>query len=274
MLTILSTQAFIVLFVAIADSTYLLRVALECGSGVGYSKLRVAFDQEKSSRLPVPPLSPNSKINNLTSDTSAAHKGAGTNSVTVAAAGSPPFTPRNSKDLIFHHHALTPAALHMHTKPAAPGATPHQATLLSGGLTSPTGGTHKAETQAQAHRSIPPAVIGDVAEPFWVQPIQENSNWTDPDELFLTNVKRTITATDKKMFWEMARALIDLPELRIATHGSNIRSAQDLTRVLKRPEYRVLWTADAPQHLPKEVATELILSAYVVPLLGAGSADV
>ena len=128
-----------------------------------------------------------------------------------------------------------------------------------------------AETTRSA---VPPVVIGDVAEPFWVQPVQENSNWSDPDELFLVQAKRTITATDKKMFWEMARALIDLPELRIASHGSNIRTAQDLTRVLKRPEFRVLWTADAPQYLPKEVATELILSAYVAPMLGGGSADV
>jgi hypothetical protein len=68
------------------------------------------------------------------------------------------------------------------------------------------------------------------------------------------------------MFWEMARALIELPELSIASTGSKIRTPADLTAILKRPEYRVLWTADAAQYLPKEMAVELITSAYVVPL--------
>ena len=41
-----------------------------------------------------------------------------------------------------------------------------------------------------------------------------------------------------------------------------IRNAKDLAGALKRPEYRVLWTPDAPEYLPKEAASELITAAY------------
>lgn len=252
-------------------------MALEAVSGIGYSKLRVAFDHEKPIRAPLPvPLSPSSKVSNLTSDVSiSANRPTGGYNAAAPAIGSPPFTPRNSKDFIFHHSALTPSALQGHPRLPAPATGPHTAAAGGSGLTSPSGSIYKVPMPASDHsRSGPPIVVGDVAEPFWVQPIQENSNWSDPDELFLVSAKRSITATDKKMFWEMTRALIDLPELRIASHGSSVRTAEDLTRLLKRPEFRVLWTPDAPQYLPKEVATELILSAYVAPMLGSGSADV
>ncbi len=139
-------------------------------------------------------------------------------------------------------------------------------------------GMRYAATPSQYSASVhqqgpPPPVIGDVAEPFWVQSPQENSVWCDPDELFLLHVKRKITLTDKRMFWEMARALIELPELSLASHDSRIRTALDLTRVLVRPEYKVLWIAEAAQILPKEVATELIRSAYVVPDANAATSN-
>lgn len=260
------------------------RVALDAVSGIGYSKLRVAFDQEKPAKpsvsvpvpIPVPvPVSPSSKVSNLTSEQSAS---ATSRLGGQASLMSPSFTPRAAKDFIFHNSALTPSALQLQMHPSRQATTPASAAnppLVFGcsNIASPPRTFPKSAT-TEAPKSAPPVVIGDVAEPFWVQPIQENSNWSDPDELFLTNANRLITATDKKMFWEMARALIDLPELRIASHGSSVRCAEDLTRVLKRPEFRVMWTSDAPQYLPKEVATELILSAYVAPMLCGASADV
>jgi hypothetical protein len=36
-----------------------------------------------------------------------------------------------------------------------------------------------------------------------------------------------------------------------------------LAAILKRQEFRVLWTADAPEILPKDAATELIAASYV-----------
>lgn len=111
-----------------------------------------------------------------------------------------------------------------------------------------------------------PAVIGDISEPFWVQNKKEGSVWSDPDDLFLIEAKKLISSTDKRVFWEMARSILELPELSIHCQ-SGIRNSTDLANVLKRPEHRVLWIAEAPDYMPKDVATELIKSAYV---LGAG----
>lgn len=140
-------------------------------------------------------------------------------------------------------------------------------------------------------------VIGDVDLPFWVQ--KGGSSWTDPDEEFIHEAKGFITLTDKRIFWEMIRVysnclLVIITDFvdnhRISgtdeIHGSTrrhsvtpslfhttqnfviycdtISNAKDLAAALKRPEYKVLWTADAPDYIPKEAASELITAAYVV----------
>lgn len=61
----------------------------------------------------------------------------------------------------------------------------------------------------------------------------------------------------------MARALMEHQQLSEAC-TSGIKTAKDLTTILKRPEYRVMWTSGAPHCLPKEVAAELIESAHIV----------
>lgn len=105
--------------------------------------------------------------------------------------------------------------------------------------------------------------IGDVTEPFWVQNVhKEGSMWCDPDEIFTFEARKYITTTDKRIFWEMARALIELPEISLACK-TGIRNIQDLTYALKKPEYRMLWTSEAPEMLPKEMATDLIRAAYL-----------
>ena len=43
---------------------------------------------------------------------------------------------------------------------------------------------------------------------------------------------------------------------------SGICNAADLAAVLKRPEFKIIWTPEAAEYLPKEVATELISAAY------------
>lgn len=168
-----------------------------------------------------------------------------------------------------HSRARTSSLTHSTLPAGTPSVTSYAASVQSG--------MRYAQFSSSIHQQgpprSPPAVIGDVAEPFWVQSPQENSVWCDPDELFLLHVKRKITLTDKRMFWEMARALIELPELSLASHDSRIRSATDLTRVLVRPEYKVLWISEAAQFLPKEVATELIRSAYVVPDANAANSN-
>jgi len=110
-------------------------------------------------------------------------------------------------------------------------------------------------------------LVGDISEPFWVQSsVRENAVWCDPDELFNTTVSRKlISCEDKVMFWEMTRALIELPEYCKLCQDSAIRTVDELVDLLKRPEYRVLWIPEASQYLPKDMSSELLRYAYVIP---------
>lgn len=88
------------------------------------------------------------------------------------------------------------------------------------------------------------------------------SNWCDPDEAFIIEVKKNITMTDKIIFWEMAKAIMEMPKLSEQC-DSIIRNSKDLASVLKRTEFRFLWSPDAPDLLPKDAASELVSAAYV-----------
>jgi hypothetical protein len=88
------------------------------------------------------------------------------------------------------------------------------------------------------------------------------SMWSDPDELFIAEMKKHITVADKTKFWEMAKAIMELPKL--SEHcDSAIRNSKDLAAILKRVEFKFLWSADAPDLLPKDAASELVSAAYV-----------
>lgn len=87
--------------------------------------------------------------------------------------------------------------------------------------------------------------------------------WCDPDEAFITEIKKLITVSDKIIFWEMAKAIMELPRLAEFC-DSSIRNSKDLAALLKRTEFKFLWSADAPDLLPKDAASELISAAYVV----------
>ena len=262
------------------------RTAIECTTNIGYSKLRITFDTDRL-RLPPSPSYPApaesfipSPMNSLPPAVGAApaFPPAPHNNAPVNGPLSQVFVPARAgggKEQNVFHQTVSPgssqgrARTSTLTHSTLPSGTPSMASygagLQLGMRYATTPSQHSASVHQQGPPRSPPPVVGDVAEPFWVQSPQENSVWCDPDELFLLHVKRKVTLTDKRMFWEMARALIELPELSLASHDSRIRNASDLTRVLVRPEYKVLWIAEAAQILPKEVATELIRSAYVVP---------
>lgn len=87
--------------------------------------------------------------------------------------------------------------------------------------------------------------------------------WCDPDEAFIAEIKKLITVSDKIIFWEMAKAIMELPRLAEFC-DSSIRNSKDLAALLKRTEFKFLWSADAPDLLPKDAASELISAAYVV----------
>lgn len=107
----------------------------------------------------------------------------------------------------------------------------------------------------------PHQIVGDVSEPLWVQSTREGALWSDPDDLFMLEAKRFVTVTDKRFFWEMARALIDFPEISLACK-TGIRTANDLTTALKRPEFRILWSPEAAEYLTKDMSVDLIKAAY------------
>ena len=84
----------------------------------------------------------------------------------------------------------------------------------------------------------------------------------DPDELFMSEVKKVITITDKRLFWEMARTIMDLPLLASRLKRCLVKNSRELAALLKNPEYRILWSPEGPEYLPKDAATELISAAY------------
>jgi hypothetical protein len=86
--------------------------------------------------------------------------------------------------------------------------------------------------------------------------------WCDPDEAFITEIKKHISIAEKIMFWEMAKAIMELPRLSEYC-DSVIRNSKDLAAILKRTEFKFLWSADAPDLLPKDAASELVSAAYV-----------
>lgn len=250
-------------------------VAIECIAAIGYSKVRVAFDADKVAPLlppspahppspsPAPPQLRGSVPSDEPPNTSTRHSVI-TAASTAYQAGFPDyplFSPRQ-KDAIFRpgDGAVQTSHLRRHSQRSQGPAGAASAGLTSGSS------LRDAVGMAPTARAAS-SVVGDIAEPFWVKSATvEGASWADPDELFLLQAPQLLTVTDKRMFWEMARALLELPELSAATTECRIRNGQDLTAVLRRPEYRVLWVAGAAQHLTKEITTELVTSAYVVPV--------
>lgn len=92
--------------------------------------------------------------------------------------------------------------------------------------------------------------------------LQSYGSWTDPDEQSMAEIKKYITATDKKIFWEMIKAIIDLPEITEFCRTA-IKSSKDLATLLKKTEYRVLWTSEGADIIPKQIAADLVRAAYV-----------
>lgn len=249
------------------------RIAIECLAPIGHSKARVAFDADRLAKVPASPMRTvhNEKAATTAYTRHAVTQVAGTSVSDGLASELPAFTPRQ-KDYIFRPADLgfTSTNTQPHSRTISIGVAQQRMLqyMAANSGSSPRTASHsvsEASARVGHTTTTTPAVVGDVAEPFWVQAVQENSAWTDPDELFLLNAKHVITDSDKRMFWEMARAILELPELGTASSNCKIRGAADLTAVLKRPEFRVLWLQDGAQYLPKEIATDLITAAYVPP---------
>lgn len=87
--------------------------------------------------------------------------------------------------------------------------------------------------------------------------------WYDPDELFITDIKKYVTTLDIRLFWEMARAIMELPKLSEHCHAI-INNSMSLAALLKKMEYRFLFSEDSSNILPRDAAIDLVAAAYVV----------
>ena len=60
----------------------------------------------------------------------------------------------------------------------------------------------------------------------------------------------------------MSRSIMDLPALAEKLNGT-FRNSYELAQLLKRPEYIVLWTPDAPNYIPRDASIVLLTSSYL-----------
>ena len=145
------------------------------------------------------------------------------------------------------------------------------------GPKSPLGpGQAQAQAQAQAQHqqaqhqqaqqvSSNKAIVADVAEPFWVRSAAEGSAWLEADEMVAT-ARPDVSVTDRRLFWEMARAVVSLPQLAAYCKG-RVRNSAELSAFLLRKENKCIWYPEAPlDFLPKDDALTLIRKAYCLPL--------
>ena len=102
--------------------------------------------------------------------------------------------------------------------------------------------------------------IGDVTEPFWVRK-SDVSSWMEPDEMSMVELKKVLTSSDKRLFWEMVRSILDLPVLA-SKLKCPIKNSKDLYHVMSKPENRILWTSGSCEYLPKDTACALVGDAY------------
>jgi hypothetical protein len=228
---------------------------VESPGTIGYSKVRVAFDNSNSSNAFG---LPQQWMAERTPQRPSSHDFTGNSTAAMTSSQKSALSPR-----IGAHTTNTPQAsqtmnlLHPPSSPQPPLS--QVSATISNAL-----GTPSTSAMILNHQ-----IVGDVTEPFWVQSTtnSEYSQWADPDDLFNSDSKRLITLTDKRIFWEMARALIDLPEISAACKGP-VRTVQDVITMLKRLEYRFLWTSEAADIFPHFAASELIRFAFANNTLG------
>jgi hypothetical protein len=241
--------------------TIVLGICVEAAPGTGYSKVRVAFDIEKKATETTPVLRSPIKISKQVTDENQR-----------ALQSLPPTKPDYPQSPSFTRNL----AMHKSSSPGRKIIAPESSDPLavSGSYPSqpppilPMLSTQRKVTLNAADTisvATPTQIfIGDIGEPFWIQATHEGASWMDADDYFLFEAKRLITTTDKRVFWEMIRTLIELPDIA-SRCNTDVKKTKEFLQTLKRVENRVLWTHDGPYCLPKDIALELLTSCYVIP---------
>ena len=263
------------------------RIIIDSGSATSYSKIRVQLESSESSRVPVvqkaahcpnaisasmlsvgifgldtPVCSPlgNSYMSNNGSNN--AHQ--------------VPFTPRIPNSPRSLHTPTSSSGMNARgiANGAGPGSVPAGSVIgdvgepfwvqllhpRTPGVSPPTHRTH----HDSAVEGAPLTDVCDVrrSDNKDCSALQGYGTWSDPDEQSTAEIKKHITATDKRIFWEMTKAIVELPEITEFCSMS-IKTSKDLAILLRKTEYKVLWTSEGADIIPKQTAADLVRAAYV-----------
>jgi hypothetical protein len=113
-----------------------------------------------------------------------------------------------------------------------------------------------------SHKPSEQDVTIDGSTSIYVQH-KASGEWTDPDLTFVDDIKSLLAPTDGAYFWEMLKAVVELPRLQSQCKG-RIQTTQHIVDVLTRREFRCLWQYNKgiPSFLPKKCALQLIYHAF------------
>eukprot|EP01038_Epipyxis_sp_PR26KG_P011204 gene11204-15028_t len=217
-----------------ATPSIILGIAVECSSSIGYSKLKVKFDDNH-----IKPIASKSLL----------HKNIHHNDCNVDGTFLNP-----SEDSIQNDYNLKSST----DKTTSANSDDF---LMRRSENNITNLSLSASRQRRDHHQD--NQTGDISAPFWVKSHQEYSLWIDPDDLFINCADSFVSATDTKIFWEMCRTILNLPEL-VVESDSMIKTSHDLTEALKSIENKILWSPENADHLPRSITSELITHAYVL----------
>ena len=152
------------------------------------------------------------------------------------------------------------------------GTTASQPIAESAQIGSPRGQTQQS-SNSNSSSSNGKQIVADVSEPVWVRVDKEGCVWQEPDDTYATN-RQVVTVTDRRLFWEMSRAVVSLPQLSHFCQGP-VRTSATLCAFLLCKEHKVLWYPEVSlDFLPKDDALDLIKRAYCTPLFPENKAGV
>lgn len=269
------------------------RIIIDSGSATSYSKIRVQFDSSEPSRVPAV-----QKVVPCSSAISASMMSVGffgldtplcspignsymsNNNSTNNAHQAVPFTPRIPNSPRSLHTPTSSSG--MNARGVANGAglgsipggsviadvgEPFWVQLLhprTHGVSTPIPTTTHRTHYDSALEGAPLTDACDIkrSDSKECNAFQGYGTWSDPDEQSMAEMKKYVTAIDKRMFWEMTKAIIELPEITEFCSMS-VKTSKDLAILLRKTEYKVLWTSEGADIIPKQTAADLVRAAYV-----------
>lgn len=153
----------------------------------------------------------------------------------------------------------------------------------------------KEEDMEDILEEVDDEVYGDISEPFLIQaslknhsnggnlasttnlygasanstanqPLNSSSlspQWIDPDDFFIQNYgNQLINMADKRMFWEMVSVICEYKEIQTKCHSPLVQF-NVLCDTIKRKEFKILWTKEGVDMIPKKLALEFIKASYL-----------